>query len=456
LSTHIQIVALSRYIDSCPDSKHIDCPYRKLDDLGNAGCGEECRVLRKKLIFSYKQDSLGHDTIDFDAASAFAIDRRREPDSNWKTSSLVTQVLQHFTAPPFSPTGSRIEKRAVLTMSALTQLVYRGYPVERIIREGCVERFSIGLSIWVNNQVVENAPEKYERWWAFSTPSKKARSKNRIVVDLLSNEHQEKIKNWFQNSSIEDLLFWKPNETLDLPPIFLDEHRSEIGIWLADRSTRSKLQSWQLPSLALERKLAQGSSPLEIVSELRQTREIDLATVNSAIANHFLDGTNQKETSALQDMALEHLRLGDYKTASALFSGARALNPNNGLLTNNLAFCQLPDSPGEALKNLDEAERLGFDEPPARCNRAFAWLRLERFQDAIDLCESMIESDLDIPGPSMFLWKPAVNGEVSLEHFDNMQQYAVEIALAAARQIGSGQLAMKWQKIAEKLAQSHP
>jgi tetratricopeptide (TPR) repeat protein len=126
------------------------------------------------------------------------------------------------------------------------------------------------------------------------------------------------------------------------------------------------------------------------------------------------------------------------------------------LLTNNLAFCQLPDSPGEALKNLDEAERLGFDEPQARCNRAFAWLRLERFQDAIDLCESMIESDPDVPGPSMFLWRPAVNGEVSIEHFDNMRQYAVEIALAAARQIGSEQLAMKWQKIAEKLAQSHP
>lgn len=50
--------------------------------------------------------------------------------------------------------------------------------------------------------------------------------------------------------------------------------------------------------------------------------------------------------------------------------------------------------PGEALSNLDQAVRLGFDSPEIDMNRSAALIRLSRFEDAVEAATLALEAGL--------------------------------------------------------------
>ncbi|NQW72057.1 MAG: hypothetical protein HQ453_04950 [Actinobacteria bacterium] len=80
------------------------------------------------------------------------------------------------------------------------------------------------------------------------------------------------------------------------------------------------------------------------------------------------------------------------------------IEPKNGILHNNWAFCMLPRDPTSALAGLDRGELLAVSDPPLWCNRAAAWFKTGKFRECLDVCDSVSARATTWEPGSAFLW----------------------------------------------------
>lgn len=473
--------ALASYADACVlPSLTPSCPFYRVDD-GNPTCGEECReFLREKgdggravtevnidgLIMTGRAipRSAASGADQFDAAEQY-IRYSDEAVSMRSTSALLTG-LQVASFRRFWPS---VDDNRNEPTELWGELDRRGLDVERAAIGGLAQRMaaSLGVTLVLANLHRDGAfdlsrlpsPTPTVTAWQEIADLSYARSADiadgeraRHTADLLpENAFEEfgidglderihsdpaihypltdgflpRAASWFAHlfsDNLQGALDGTPPPSgvfLGLPNRFVAD---EIGKWLWDRFTITRLGEWEMSSLALEWRSSAGEALDGCVARLLAERIIE----RDQVAEIFLDrasegrGRDRPRTSlhanAFAQKASADLINGRVEDATRVFRGLVDLRPGDGEAWNNLGFCQLVQSPADALQSLQRAATL-MRPNSLICvaNTMLALHLLKRDEEATTLADWALTTELALHR-SAYMWRhPTSVGTLELE-----------------------------------------
>ncbi|MGW6130378.1 hypothetical protein ACWFNE_10165 [Cellulomonas sp. NPDC055163] len=230
------------------------------------------------------------------------------------------------------------------------------------------------------------------------------------------------------------------------PSIFLAlEHRTstrdEVGLWIWDRLTVTRIESWATSSLLLEWRMHRGKPAPGCPARILAERD----TPADQVANLALERMSRASgrTHAARDLdpvhftrrAAHELRSGRWQEAAAIFSALVELRPADGEAWNNLGFCQLAGDPATALTSLEKASFYERDQPIVNvANRCLALHLMGDNAAAKALAESSQHLRL-IPARPAFMWIHHCGSELQLgesvelvPYFDRLYEHIAPLA----------------------------
>lgn len=413
------IVSLVRYADACePSNRHSDCPYA-VDRQGQLSCHEECRgVITSLLRRGRGATSPRHQA--FDAGQFLLSEPRGAPDILWYTSSLLQIVVQAMRTHPLRRDGTLNLQRYIYATSSLGALGCRGLDPDQLVRYGLAKTVKLGLAGWLGRLQSSDDPrsrwEHADRWRAiFNENDATPGDPGEYIRAALTGQVAQNLAAWIQAAPLEDLLLWKPPDSLStVPSTGLPEEQQEFWTWIVERFTQTYLERWSAGSLKREYEFVCGSwhppLPTHLLAERTETRE----KIAIALADRTLVGSDKIDPStmiSLIDQALTLLADGQRNAAAALFDGARRLKPGDMDAQNNYAFCILIDHPDQAQRLLEEAVASQMQYPAiALCNLALAEWLIGNADKALETCERAYDAanESEIVG---HLWQKPTDGE---------------------------------------------
>lgn len=394
---------------------------------------------------------------DFDAAEALLIAQGHDPSptSQWSTAALLMTLAKVARTKPNYADGTLVLSRYVDGTSAFAFLAQRGVDPKSLLQYGFGKLLllAIDTSMAVND-LEGGEPEAdpsghFTKWQGLRRAilEPHGRLKNELK---LSKAFQERLRSWIANGEIADILCWTPPAVLPdhvLPERQLtDSPESQEFKWFVERFTKTYLTAWTDESLALEyRYVMEGWQPACLPTELFLERNISAARVCQEISSRAVHGkkTNKDGQIVLVERALEAIGGQRRDVAAAIFTAARAIDPTDDELANNLGFCLIPDNPEEALRILAEARTLGRTSLINFANTAAAYFVMGDLQKALEVCDEARAFGLK-KSHVMWLWDLPVQGEpVLIER--SPAGYICDLAVVIATTIGAESVGDAWK-----------
>lgn len=220
-----------------------------------------------------------------------------------------------------------------------------------------------------------------------------------------------KLNQWFGRAFTTELA-WEHLVKVPGAPIFdgLDGGRydDELGQWLWDRFTQTKLDDWSTNSLIWERQWLKHGKSEGMPERLLRERVLDQGEVDEAVFQrlHHPERGNVSSGFDPKDFvarAVVLLRRGESRAAADIFQGIVELRPADPEAWNNLGFCQLSFDPRVALFSLGRSAMFGEDLNKVRvANQMLALHMVGRDADARSL-EALVRSR-ERNGDEAWLW----------------------------------------------------
>ncbi|TFC93555.1 hypothetical protein [Cryobacterium sp. TMT3-29-2] len=261
---------------------------------------------------------------------------------------------------------------------------------------------------------------------------------------------------WVANAPIADILRYAPPSDTDWSQWALLSPDANETIsayhWLLQRSITETLGRWSTESLHLEYRW-QNDHQVGLFSAAALSTEGPKGTLLNAeialraVAPQLAEQVEQDQLFwQLQETAVDYLVKGKYLEAKTLFEFHLRRNLNDARTLNNLGFCSFPLSASKALHWLQDAAANGYVEVPINIyNQCCCLVTLNRSGDALDLAENYWQRQRRPNTMTGFLWVQSsdtwtLTGDCAAE------QELVDLAIAAAREVGRGDRATRWEE----------
>jgi len=186
--------------------------------------------------------------------------------------------------------------------------------------------------------------------------------------------------------------------------------REEVGRWLWERFTVTRLEDWSESSLTREcanQRDGDTTMPPRLLAE-RQVDPGVLAQITlDRVASRRPRGLPSRGLDANEFVgsAVQYMRRTQWRAAAEVFAGLCELRPADGEALNNLGFCLLPIDVEQGLLKLQEASLYPRDHPVINVvNRALALHLLGRDGDAVALGGAALAGAPEPEAPAI-LWR---------------------------------------------------
>jgi hypothetical protein len=405
------------------------CPYYELTRKG-AICGEQCHDLLAEHhavertgtvdfgegLAMYARRGLrprrGPDDSNrpFDAAEILLRDRDKPTDAR-HTVSLIKDTVDQLAMPP--SLAEDPENRSYVIQASVVELVHRGFS-EVAVRSALAR--SISPIIVVTAALPLIAKIREPKGWldpGWSELLAEWRAIHTIAADDMSPElflnfvhgtFGENLRNWLHSLTLPQLIDWLPPPSIR----YMEEVESaalevrQRAAWLIDRFTNTYIDNWSDSALHLEWLYLHGQTRGCAEPDQMAIRRVLASDISRIIAIRATDEWRESSSSDTRSfkesdftmVAVEHLRVGRYDAATAIYEGLYALAPADVKITNNLAFTLVPRDPVRALELFNKAWQLSnCKNVLALANRVFALRLLDRPHDAIEVAKDLSSCD---------------------------------------------------------------
>ncbi|MGV9541029.1 hypothetical protein ACWDSF_06850 [Nocardia beijingensis] len=268
---------------------------------------------------------------------------------------------------------------------------------------------------------------------------------------------------WIQLAPTRKVLAWAADETLELGSALPQQPAKEIKAayrWLIDRLTVTYLKRWHTDSLHYEWRWIHNQIEAPFDVSVLAERAVDLESLNAEIAQRAV---NRQADAALlthaetKNRALDLLRAGDRRSASALFRAVCRERPDDAEAHNNVGFCLLPDEPTQALIHLLKSRELGFDSFATNAvNMMQAYFLNYHYRLALDVAQAVWETwKTSAPRLRAHLWSwenPEAPQPVLI---DDQRIPVLYLAAEAAKRLGNERAEGLWRNRHSEHCPSH-
>lgn len=251
---------------------------------------------------------------------------------------------------------------------------------------------------------------------------------------------RRRVEDWLRRLLTEDisaLLVWQappPVLFLALPSIY--RPADELGTWIWERFTKTRLDEWSTASLLKEWECIQtGELPIsQRVWAERTTDEAEVAhqalTKSSQRLSRRTDSVEAGlDPSGFIAAAVQKLQAGRTRDAADIFAGLVELRPADGDALNNLGFCLIPLDLHKALEALQQASLYPRNQIlVSSANRVLALHLLGRDKDALELGRDALSRDPD-PENDAYLWIHNDESPAMLLGSGNVRRYLQDLLL---------------------------
>ncbi|WP_146071627.1 hypothetical protein [Cryobacterium sp. Y50] len=261
---------------------------------------------------------------------------------------------------------------------------------------------------------------------------------------------------WVANAPMNDILGYAPPSDEDWAQwaVLTPEASETISAyrWLSQRSITETLGRWSTESLHLEYRWQNDQqvglfSAVALSAAGPEGRLLNAEIALRAVAPQHAEQMEQDQLFwQLQETAVDYLVKGKYLEAKTLFEFHLRRNLNDARTLNNLGFCTFPLSPSKALHWLGEAAVNGYVDVPINIyNQCCCLVALNRAGEALELAENYWQRQRQSDAMTGFLWVQSgdiwkLNGDCAAE------QELIDLAIAAAREVGREDRATRWEE----------
>jgi hypothetical protein len=357
----------------------------------------------------------------------------------------------------------QVDMRAGAIQGCLRRLNEFGVDGENLVRYGMCHRAS--LAIYVT--LIASEPSRLgqlidvDRWRVLLHVNDISAVVEGAEAEALQAQVRERVAHvphqldrWVMNARLADVLNWVAPSDEEWGRICLEpspvSEVVEAYEWLWRRNVVAELERWAMPSLILEYRW-RHKQQVGLFSELALDADGPAPDLlNAAIARRAAEPHDTSEIDAvfwaLQDAAVEYLKLGKFSAAVALFEFHHGRFPNDARALNNMGFCLMPTSPSKALHWLEMAMEYGYSDIPINTyNQCCCLERLNRAGEALDKAEAYwqrLRPPKVYPG---YLW--TLKGrDWELSGDDDPDALIVELAIRAATTLALPNRIARWEE----------
>ncbi|WP_152645992.1 hypothetical protein [Streptacidiphilus albus] len=260
-----------------------------------------------------------------------------------------------------------------------------------------------------------------------------------------THEWAARVGSWIRLASIDDLIDWRCPSQSEFDEVDESTHGLDGDIekqyrWISDRLAETYLADWELESLLCEYRWLHGDAPYSFRDEITSLRRIPPDAVNAEIAGRVAlnkaDSGDRETAELLAIQALQLLKAGHRRSATATFRIIVKLSPEDASARNNLGFSLIPDDPRAAMRYLSVAARMSYDQPAINaCNKMLCSLLLRSPKEALAIAEAVWEG-IELSGPVPgYLWRNE-NESWTIRMFPDTRVQIARMAIEAARASG--------------------
>jgi len=267
---------------------------------------------------------------------------------------------------------------------------------------------------------------------------------------------------WVANAPLPDILRYAPPSSDEWAKWTLLTPEADETVsayqWLLQRSVTETLDRWSTDSLHLEFKWQNEHqvglfSAAALSASGPETSLLNAEIARRAVAPQLEEKMVQDQLFwQLQETAVLYLVGGKYLEAKTLFDFHLRRNPDDARTLNNLGFCTFPLSASKALHLLEEGASNGYIDTAINIyNQCCCLVELNRAGDALDLAENYWQRQRQSNAMTGFLWVRSdsvwkLTGDCAAE------RELIDLAIAAAREIGRDDRAARWEERRTSLA----
>jgi len=425
----IFIAALRDFSNNCEAPELTPhCPFYEVTQKG-AVCGEQCRDLLAEYhavertiavvdlgegLAMYARRSLrprrGPDDScrPFDAAEIQLRDQDKPTDARHTVSLIKDSVDQLMISPSLTEDP---ENRSYIVHASVEELVRRGFSEAAILSALAESVFRVVL-VWTALPLKKSGirnPAGAPGWndilaqWRVVHRIDADDTSNELFLDFVRGPSNKGIRNWLHSLTLAGLIDWKPPSSIrhleEAEVVSLENRRR--ARWLIDRFTNTYIDKWSDAALHLEWIYLHGETLGCAPPSQMAIRKISADDISTTIANRASEewqkSSSDRRSFKATDftvMTAEHLRMGRYDAAAAIFEGLYALAPDDAEIINNLAFTLVPLDPVRALGLFEKAWRLSNHKNAITlANRIFTLRLLGRFDEAIAAASDLTTCD---------------------------------------------------------------
>ena len=238
------------------------------------------------------------------------------------------------------------------------------------------------------------------------------------VPFAISNRFTDRILEWFRrllSDGVADVVRTKAPPPAVFTALPIRRNTSdEVGQWIWDRFTKTRLEEWSEASLIREWHLIQTDESAipttvlrERICEPSQVAAIALQRLTTRVTEGSATQPPQLSAEDFVMAANQHLRAGRYLEAANIFEGLVELHPTDGDALNNLGFCLMPQDPSRALSVLQRASLYPMQQRTINAANRVLALQLTDRRDAAQILAKEFLSGADSRTASeiCFTWR---------------------------------------------------
>lgn len=491
--------ALLAYSDACAlPLLTPECPFYRVNDTGEARCGEECKTLLEPgdrptdwynvsgLEFLGRAVPLravaGAD--DFDAQQRYVQDAGL-PMHERSTSSLFLSLAGIIDVRLVTdPTTDRGLPEQVA--DTCKELAHRGLPVNRLLSSGLSLQAAVSVLKAVQRLGHEtpavpllSSPEalawrdsltrELDLEQARPTARSQISSTDRLHIreeleferlsSATSSSNADLVARVLSSTLLDTMMDWFSRLFVDAPARAFtcecpsdDLHRSSTrdpsdatARWVWERFTRTDLSSWSQDSLLKEWHWGARHSPEgfpERILRERTINPVELADAHFRAADSLRIHTRPRGFSPDQyvEAAGSYLQQGKFKEAQAIYGALVRLRPLDKTSWNNLGFCLMPTHLDRAISVFHSSVRLGSGANDITIiNLYVAYLAATKLTQADAIAGLLRSACESIASQTAFdqlwLWSIDADGHLSLRSWETSELDQYLSLLARVREL---------------------